>query len=586
MSAASVSSINPETLDAVLRRRAAELPDHVAYRFLPDGETEAEEFTYAALDHKARALAVRLLEHAQPGQRVLLVYADGLEPLAAFFGCLYAGMIAVPVAAPRPRQPLDALAAIVADAAVGVVLTSQALLARYQNEPALAHVQWLASDALGADDPAAAAWQPPSTRPGDTAALLYTSGSTSAPKGVMLSHTALWGPPFSLPEGIDPDWTLNAVAWMPLHHIAGLSIALLVLRVGQATEIRLPAELVMEQPLLWLRAISRYRALQAGGPNFLFQLCVDRIAPEERAGLDLGLWMFAPLVSEPVLAETLEQFSAAYAAAGFQPWAFVPNYGLSEQPGITVRVGPRLPLVTAFDRAALAGGGGATRNRVAPVSADAAGAVRLVSNGRLGAGMTVRIVNPSTEVACAPGEVGEVWVASPYTASGYWNRPAETAETFQAHLAGSGAGPFLRTGDLGFIYEDELYICGRLKDMIIIRGQNYYAQDIEAAAAGSHPDLGGAAAAFGVPAAGGSGERVVIYHEVRPECAAPDTAAISAAIRRAVARQLQLQVYGVVLVPAGSLPRTGVGKVRRYLVRAAFLAQQAAQQPAAGELRS
>jgi acyl-CoA synthetase (AMP-forming)/AMP-acid ligase II len=569
-----LTTTNLETLDAVLRRRAAELPDHVAYRYLGDGETESEQFTYAALDRQARAIAVRLLALGQPGQPVLLMYEGGLKPLAAFFGCLYAGMIAVPVAPPRPRQPLDALAAIAADAAAGsaatacVVLTSQALLARYQHDPALEHLHWLATDTIGADDPDAAAWQPPNTRPDDTAALLYTSGSTSQPKGVMLSHKSLWGPPFDLPAGIDPDWTLNAVAWMPQYHIAGLTFSLLVLRVGRASEIRLPAELVVEQPLLWLRAISRYRALQAGGPNFLYQLCVDRIAPEDRAGLDLGLWMFATCVSEPVRAETLEQFAAAYADAGFQPWAFVPNYGLSEQAEVSGRAGPRLPKIVAFDQAALA------QNQVVAVTAEAAGAMRLVSNGPPGPGVTLRIVDPATGTACAPGQVGEVWTASAYMSAGYWRKPEASAETFQAHLA-SGEGPFLRTGDLGFIYEEELYICGRLKDMIIIRGQNYYVQDIEAAAAGSHPDLGGAAAAFAVPAAGEAPERVVIYHEVRPECATPDVPAISAAIRRAVARQLQLQVYAVVLVAAGGLPRTGVGKVRRYLVREEFLAQQA-----------
>ena len=567
-----------ETLDAVLRRQAAVLPDHVAFRYLQDGVSETEQFTYAALDRKARALAVRLLAMAQPGQPVLLLYVDGLEPLAAFFGCQSAGMIAVPVAPPRPRQPLEALAAIAADAAASagapglapVVLTSQALLARLQPEPALAHLRWLATDTISADDPASAAWQPPSTRPDDTAALLYTSGSTSAPKGVMLSHKGLWGPPFDMPAGlIDPAWRLTGVAWMPLYHIAGLSIALQVLRVGKAAQIRLPAELVVEQPLLWLRAISRYRAINAGGPNFLYQLCVDRIAPDERAGLDLRLWLFATCTAEPVRAETLEQFAAAYAGAGFQPWAFVPSYGLSEQAGVSGRVGRQPPKIVGFDRAALA------ENRVVAAGAGAEGALRLVSNGPPGPGITLRIVDPATETACAPGQVGEVWTASAYMSAGYWNKPDASAETFQARLA-SGEGPFLRTGDLGFIYEEELYICGRLKDMIIIRGQNYYAQDIEAAAAGSHPQLGGAAAAFAVPAGDEGPERVVIYHEVRPECAAPDVPAISAAIRRAVARQLQLQVYAVVLVPAGGLPRTGVGKVRRYLVRDEFMAAQSA----------
>jgi len=566
---------HPETLDAILRRRAAELPEHVAYRFLADGETETETLTYGALAARARAIAARLLALAAPCQPVLLLYETGLEPLAGFFGCLAAGMLAVPVAPPRTRQPLSALAAVAADAGAGLVLTTRALLARYAADPAvaLAGLRWLASDSISADDPAAAAWQPPATTADEVAALLYTSGSTSTPKGVMLSHRVLWGPPVQVPEGLDPDWTLNGIDWMPLYHLAGLNFALVPLRVGAATQVLLPAEVVLAQPLVWLRAISRYRALQAGGPNFLFQLAVNGVSPAERAGLDFSLWLFAPLLSEPIRAETLEQFAAAYEPAGFQPWAFLPNYGLSEQPGITVRAGMRLPRISAFDRAALA------RNRVRPAAAEAP-ALRLVSNGPLAAEVTVRVVNPATLALCAPDEVGELWVAGPVRASGYWRRPEETAATFQARLPGSAEGPFVRTGDLGFIYEGELYICGRLKDMLIIRGHNYYAEDIEAAAAGAHPDLGGAAAAFGVPAPGG-GEQAVLYHEVRPECAAPDVEAVSAAIRRAVAGALQLALAAVVLVPAGGLPRTGPGKIPRHAVRAAYLAEMAAAEPAA-----
>ena len=571
-----MTSDTTQTLDGALRRRAAELPNHVVYRYLQDGETESHQLTYGSINARARALAARLQALGKPGQPVLVLCDDGLEPLVAFFGCLYAGMIAVPLAPPRPRQPPSALATVAADAGASTVLGASSLVARalprLQSEPSLARLKWLAIDADGDDGPGADDWRAPNTSPGDVAALLYTSGSTSQPKGVVLTHTALWGPPFDVPPAIDPTWSLNSVSWMPLYHMAGLSGALIVLRVGNATDVRVAAEPVLEQPVRWLRAISRYRALSSGAPNFLYQLCVDRVAPEERAGLDLRLWLFASCIAEPIRAETLEQFAAAYAPAGFRPQAFIPGYGLSELPGVAGRMGASAPRVGAFDRTELA------QNRVAPVADDLPGAVRLVSNGPPASGVTVRIVDPASETVCPPALVGEVWTASEYAAAGYWNRPEATAETFQAQTADTGEGPFLRTGDLGFIYEEELYICGRIKDIIIIRGQNYYAQDIEAAVAGSHPDLGGAAAAFAVPAATGKqtagGEQVVIYYEVRPECTAPDVPAISAAIRRAVSRELQLPIYAVVLVEAGALPRTGVGKIRRYLVREQFIATQ------------
>jgi len=575
-----------ETLDGALRRRAAELPGHVAFRFLPDGETEAPAWTYAQMDARARAIAARLATLQPPGRPVLLACDGGPEPLAAFFGCLYAGMIAVPLPPPRPGQPAGALAAAAADAGAQIGLTQQAVLDRTALPDQLSgtRLRWLAVDALAeADLAGAAAWQPPASAPNHPAALLYTSGSTSQPKGVVLSHQALWGPAFRLPPGLSLLGALNGIQWMPLHHVAGLNTLLLILRVGRATGIFMPAEVVLEQPLRWLRAISRYRAVLAGGPNFLYQLCVERIPPEARAGLDLRRWWFAFCAAEPIRADTLEQFAAAYAPAGFRARAFVAAYGLSEQQSVASgRAGHKLavfsppPRVAAFDRAALA------ENRVQPVPSGAPGAMRLVSNGWLDEGVTVRMVDPSTGSACPAGTVGEVWAASSHMASGYWNQPQATAETFQARLAGSGEGPYLRTGDLGFIYEGELYICGRLKEMIVRRGQNYYAQDIEAAAAGSHADLGSAAAAFALPAAAGADEQVVLYHEVRPGCAQPDVAAISAAIRRAVSRRMQLPLYAVVLVPAGSLPRTALGKVRRYQLREEFLARPGAAADAGG----
>jgi acyl-CoA synthetase (AMP-forming)/AMP-acid ligase II len=362
---------------------------------------------------------------------------------------------------------------VAADAQAAIVLTIQALLARaapqLEQAPTLRQLHWLATDAPlppGAPD----SWREP--QPDDLAALLYTSGSTSGPKGVMLSQRALQGAPLALPPGWDPDGTVTGVSWMPLYHVSGLNSVLMALRAAKATVVWLPAEPVLEEPVRWLRAISRYRAVHARGPNFLYQLCADRVAPEDGAGLDLSTWLFARCSAEPVHPETVEQFITAFAPHGFRPDAFHPAYGLSEHPEVSGSTRDRAPALRAFDRAALA------QNRVSAVDRAAPDALRLVGNGRPGPGVVVRIVDPSTARHCPADQVGEVWVAGEYLAAGYWGRPEATTETFQARTAGSGEGPFLRTGDLGFLYEGELYICGRLKDVIIVRGQNYYARTL------------------------------------------------------------------------------------------------------------
>ncbi|MEP7358187.1 MAG: fatty acyl-AMP ligase [Anaerolineales bacterium] len=565
----------PTTLVESLRRAVSGFPNNEAFVFLQDGEVESTRLTFAELDGQARAIAARLRSIAAPGETVILLYGAGLEGIPAFFGCLYAGMIAVPVIPPRPNQPGD-FAGIIANARPKVGLTTESSLAKLRQQHADAAffqaLPWLATDIIsgsGQGDAALETFVDPA--PDDVAALIYTSGSTSLPKGVMLTHKSLLGQPLNASGWLDPDTRLAAVSWMPMYHIAGLFSLVLSPNFPTVTTYVLPAESVVERPLRWLQAISRYQALTSGGPNFLYQLCVDRVAPEERVGLNLEMWFFASLVAEPIRAETVEAFVEAYAPFGFRREAFIPGYGLSEASQGVASPGFGSPVVIrAFDRQALAQG------QAIPVEAGAEGSQKLVSCGRQSPMMDVRIVDPATRLVCPPSKIGEIWAASEFLSRGYWQRPAETEETFGGYLAGTGEGPFLRTGDLGFVCDGELYISGRLKEIIIIRGRKYHAQDIEAAAAGSHPDLGSAAAAFSVPAEGGT-EQVVIYHEVRPDCPAPDVEAVSAAIRRAVARAMQLPVYAVALVQAGTLPRTSVGKIQRYLCREEFLAAQGAQ---------
>ena len=568
----------PATLVEALRQAASQSPDHVAFVFLQDGEVESARLTFADIDRRARAIAARLRAMAAPGETALVLYGPGLEAIPAIFGCLYAHVIAVPVMPPRPNQPASDLAAVVADARPRVALTTEGSLARmrqqYGDDPFFQALPWLTTD--GSEGWAEADAGPETLadpNPNDVAALLYTSGSTSLPKGVMLTHKGMLIQPFELPTGMDRNVKLAAVSWLPLYHISGLFSIVIMPLYPNLTLYNLPAESVVERPRRWLQAISRYHAIACVGPNFIYQLCVDRIAPAERAGLNLSSLFFASVGSEPIRAETVEQFVEAYAPYGFRREAFFPGYGLSESSlGVSGRSFSSPPLIRAFDRQRLAHG------QAIPVDANTAGAKggqKLVSCGPPGPTMDVRIVDPATSTVCPPGQIGEIWAASEFLSRGYWGRPAETEETFSAHLADTGEGPFLRTGDLGFLCDGELYISGRLKEVIIVRGRKYHAQDIEAAAAGSHPDLGTVAAAFSVPVDGT--EQIVIYHEVRPECPAPDVEAVSAAIRRAVAKAMQLPLYAVALVQAGTLPRTSVGKIQRYLCREEFLEAQAAQ---------
>ncbi|HYH47690.1 MAG TPA: fatty acyl-AMP ligase, partial [Thermoanaerobaculia bacterium] len=555
------------TLLDVLRRRAAEHPDRLAFRFLADGEAEAGGLTFGRLERRAAVLGRILGEAGAAGERALLLYPSGLDFVTAFLGCLWAQAVAVPAAPPRPGRAEDQrLLAIAADARPRLVLTTAALAGRAERLaagcPDLAGAAVLATDALDLDGAAPAPL--PELGAGDLAFLQYTSGSTATPKGVAVTHGNLVHNEQAIQQSFSQDEESVIVGWLPLFHDMGLIGNVLQPLYAGASCILMSPAAFLQSPVRWLRAVSRYRATTSGGPNFAYDLCVRRIGPAERAGLDLASWKVAFNGAEPVRAATLERFAAAFAGCGFRRQAFVPCYGLAEA---TLLVAGGLrddgPEVVACDAAALGRG-----LAMPPVS----GAVReLVACGAPAAGQEVRIVDAETGRPCGAGEVGEVWVAGPSVAAGYWGRPAETAAAFGAvPLEGAGAGPYLRTGDLGFLHRGELVLAGRAKDLIILRGRNLYPQDVELTAEQSHPALrAGGCAAFGVE--DGDGERLVVAAEVerRREAEAGEAAA---ALRRAVAEEHEVQVHEVVLLRAGELPRTTSGKVRRRACREAWLA--------------
>ena len=588
------SSLPWESLVELGRTRAAALGEQPLYTFLPDrpGE-ETAQLTYAGLDLRARAIGAALQQLGAGGQRALLLYPPGLEFVAAFFGCLYAGVVAVPAYPPRSARTLPRLLELARDARPAVALTTAELRAAIgglaAQVPELQALRLLATNELPLER--AETWSDPGVSAASLAFLQYTSGSTAAPKGVMVSHGNLLHNEEMIRQAFGQSAASVIVGWLPLYHDMGLiGNVLQPLYLGARCVLMSPIAF-LQSPKRWLAAISRYRATTSGGPNFAYDLCVRKVSPADRADLDLASWDLAFNGAEPVRAETMARFAEAFGASGFRESAFFPCYGLAEATlfvaggagtaggagdgaGGGSSAGPAAPRpaprVVAFDRAQLEAGAAKPLPAADPASRT------LVSCGGAWLGQELAIVDPETLAPCPAGQVGEVWVRGGSIAQGYWQRPEETAATFAGRLAGEpDAAPYLRTGDLGFLDRGELFVAGRLKDLIIIRGRNLYPQDIELTVERSHPTLRpGCGAAFAVEL--GEEERLVVVHEHERTTGdtplAPDQVeAIAEAVRRAVAEEHEAQVQQVVLLRAGTIPKTSSGKIQRRACRAALL---------------
>jgi len=548
----------------VIRNRAQHRPERVLYTFLVDGDARESRLTYRELDQRARAIAGKLQQHLLPGDRVLLLYPPGLNYIAAFFGCLCASVVAVPACPPHPARlelTVPRLRSIVADVRPRMVLTTVSGLglaeALVRNAGELSSLQWLATDSL--DLELAEEWRDPEVSADSIALVQYTSGSTATPKGVVLTHGNLLHNSGILHDTLGHSPETVGMIWLPPYHDMGLIGGILQpLYVGFPVIVMSPLHF-LQRPLRWLTALSRYRATTSGGPNFAYELCVRRTTAEQRAALDLRSWDVAVVAAEPIDPATLDRFAAAFATCGFRPTAFRPSYGLAEA---TLMVTSRIGLHTLPTTRASVGSRDETRD---------GGARALVSCGEPRPGQRMLIVAPESSVPCLPDVTGEIWVAGPSVARGYWNRPEETEATFGARLATTGDGPFLRTGDLGFVHDGELFINGRLKDLIIIRGRNHYPEDIERTVARSHPSLrASSGAAFSVPTDGE--EQLVVVHETDRHDRDPDIEAIVDAVRCAVIEDHDVRVASVLLVRAGRLPRTTSGKIQRFACREGYLA--------------
>ncbi|WP_255447896.1 aminotransferase class I/II-fold pyridoxal phosphate-dependent enzyme [Picosynechococcus sp. PCC 11901] len=536
----------------ILNERARSQPNAQAYVFLENGETESGHLTYQELATQAKAIA----SHLAPwrGERALLLYPSGLAFITAFLGCLYAGVIAVPVYPPKRNQKLSRLLAIADNAQAELALTTEALLGDIQQRFAQAKpfqdLTFLATDTL---EQAPQGFKPQEIQGDDLAFLQYTSGSTGTPKGVMVSHRNILHNQRLIQTAFGHSEKSIGVGWLPLFHDMGLiGHVLQPLYVGFPS-ILMPPVAFLTNPRRWLQAIAKYRATTSGGPNFAYDLCVDRLTDSDLADLDLSSWNLAYSGAEPVRAATLEKFNQKFAPCGFRPEAFYPCYGMAE--------------ATLFIT------GGDKQQAPITTSSSEESDNLFVSCGQPYHDTQVAIVDPESFAPCPEGTTGEVWVRGDSVAQGYWNAPIATQETFTATL-NHHQKSFLRTGDLGFIAAGELFITGRLKDLIIVRGKNHYPHDIELTAQQSHPALReNCGAAFTVEIDGT--ERLMLVQEVkRTFLRNLDVEAIAQKIRQAIAANHELQTYGIILIKTGSIPKTSSGKIQRHRCRQAFLADE------------
>ena len=556
----------PHTLIELLARRARLQAHRTAYTFLPEGESEQVLLTYGELEERVRSAGAALARMGASGERVILLFPPGLDYVVAFFGCLYASAVAVPAYTPRPNRSLDRIESIAADSQAIIALTTSQSLSKAKTfvaeSPVLSKLQWLSLEELEAVQ--SDNWEPTYPDPQALAYLQYTSGSTAQPKGVMISHANVLHNAAYIHQGFEHTPDSISLSWLPHFHDMGLIDGIIVPLLGGFHGYLMPPAAFLQKPLRWLQAVTRLSITHTGGPNFAYELCLRRIDREDLNELDLSTWSVAYNGAEPVRPQTLDRFASTFAICGFRPEVFYPAYGLAEA---TLKVtGGRkssVPVRYALNAEAL------QHHRLVEVAESDTHARLLVGCGYVDADTRVEIVDPESHTVCGESSVGEIWVSSRSVAGGYWNRPDETEQTFHAYLADTGDGPFLRTGDLGFLHEGELFITGRLKDLIIARGLNHYPQDIERSMEESHPELRpGCGAAFSIDA--GGEERLVLVQEVErsPKSAHED---IIMAVLRAVGQDHEVQAHAIVLVKPHSIPKTSSGKIQRHLCRQRYL---------------
>ena len=571
MSAAHLPGPDKKTLVDVMRWRAESTPNKLQYRFLVDGETQEETRTNFQIDQKVRSIAARIQQVSKKGDRIMLLLPPSMQFIEAFFASLYAGCVAIPLY-PHVRKKKDQILTrilnVAKDATPAAIISigniQQASMPFFQEVEHTRHIPWINLDEIPvslADD-----WKEMNLAGDDLAFLQYTSGSTSVPKGVMVSHGNILHNTATIHLGFGTHPNDISMTWLPPYHDMGLIGGILTpLYTGIEANLMPPAYF-LQRPFRWLKAISRLKANGSGGPNFAYDYAVKKVRPEQREELDLSSWTIAFCGAEPINTETLRKFAEYFEPCGFQYKSFLPCYGLAEGTlMVTTLHRHEDPVVESFDKEGL------VKHQIIPTDDPKEGR-KLMGCGKTYDDLQVRIVNPDTHELAKQGEIGEVWASGSSIAQGYWGRPDASKETFQAFIKDTGEGPFMRTGDLGFVYEGQLYITGRIKSLIIIDGSNHYPQDIEWTVANSHESIRAAGAAAYAIEVDGS-EKLVITAELDPrayrDLTDDDARKIRRAIKSSISAEHDLAVHDIMFT--NRIPKTTSGKIKHHQCKADYL---------------
>lgn len=553
---------------SILNQRSSQTPEKLAYIFLKDRENQEQSITYQQLSQASKKIALKLQSLIPSGARALLLYPQGLEFITAFLGCLYAGVVAVPAYPPKRNQKMSRLLAIIEDSQPQIILTTSSFLENIQSKIKdfldLSVTQFLATDDLNNEEDFEFDFPNIS---GDTLAFLqYTSGSTGSPKGVMISHDNIAHNSIYIQKAFQLTEESVSVTWLPSFHDMGLIDGIIQPLYTGFLGVVMSPESFLKNPILWLKAITKYQATHSGGPNLGYEVCVQRITAEQQETLDLSSWLSAYNGAEPIRRKTLESFINKFQSCGFKPQYFYPCYGMAEATlmisGGNIEDEPvYLNVQSEF----------LENNQVVEAEKDSKNSQKLVGCGHVWENMEVKIVNPDSCLECDDNQVGEIWVSGSSVAQGYWQKEEETIATFQAKLAHGDQRNFLRTGDFGFIRKGELFITGRIKDVIIMWGRNHYPQDIEYSVQQSHPALRlDCGAAFTIEI--DNQDKLVIVQEVeRTYLSKLDVNEVFSAIREAVALHHALQVYAIALIKPATILKTSSGKIQRQACCHAFL---------------